>query len=139
MKSIIAGVILFALSGCAAFQPPPDCVDRGDGLCWKVNPSQIPVGWFEWEVDTEENAAARCGNDTPFEDTSCMMWRTSKGVCLIVSSLTLEEAKRTPIKTPLAPMGRITTVAQHELEHCGLGPDHIAWLHSSTRVRKLLP
>lgn len=132
MKKILLAALL---SGCATFQNPPHCVDRGDGICWWVNPVQIPVTSVRWEVDTSANASHRCGYGFHFEHASCVMGRLREtGECWVVSALTENQAMRTPTGARNMWMAGAKSIWEHEvIDHCGLGGG-VQWLHSDRAI-----
>lgn len=139
MKTLLILAVLM-LSGCATPSHPP-CVDRGDGLCWWVNPLQIPVDKYTWEVDTTAGANKRCAYATWNHNPACMMGRLKETkTCHIVSALTAEQAKRVVTNTPLMRF-KPESLFCHELkDHCGLNvptcgkTDGTQWQHSSALV-----
>lgn len=142
----IAFFLMFLLSGCVTmFDPPSNCVDRGDGMCWWKNPFQIPVTKYVWEVDTVTNASTRCGYNQNFENASCIMGRIREsGTCHIVSALTENQAKARLSNSPTSLFsGKGDTVFCHEArDHCGLNicgeTDGTQWLHTPGPVRSVL-
>ena len=144
MKTLLILAAFLMLSACATPSHPP-CVDRGDGLCWWVNPLQIHVEKYTWEVDTTANANTRCGYETWNNNAACMMGRIKESkTCHIVSALTETQAQRTPTNTPLMRF-KSTPLRCHELkDHCGLTvpgceeSDGTQWLHSSDPVYDIL-
>lgn len=138
-RSAAAATLAAAIAGCALFQMPAHCTDRGDGICWWPSPVQIPVKTYTWEVDTPDNASKRCGYQMPFEHATCVMARNrERQSCDVVSALTEAQARVTPTGAVNMRMKGARSIFQHEIEdHCGLMPGGtlgIQWQHSEASV-----
>ena len=104
------------LSGCAMFS------GSYDSTTWKQVAQPLPMVWQK--VD-ESELMSRCSFKYVRGQSACIF----RGpYCLVISSVALEEARRTFMYSPAGAIrtlnGQAETLADHEKQHCD-GFDHL--------------
>ena len=137
LTSLLFALLLTLITGCTTlFQPSANCIDRGDGFCWEPETVQIPVDKFTWTINDAETASTKCGFKKPFEQATCVMARNrERKSCDIVSALTIEQATKVYVNSPLKGFHWQTLFCHEVDQHCGLNlcktnPSGIQWKHS---------
>ncbi len=105
------------LSGCAMFP-----ADRQDSTTWIKVAEPLP---YVWQVVPESELMARCSFKFIKGEAACAI-RIKDGpngpYCLILSSITEQQAARTFVYSPTGAVrsldGKAETLADHEIKHC---------------------
>lgn len=159
-RYLLAAIAAFTLAGCAfspsvawddtfrVYAPMTECVPigpkpsapRDTEAKWEKSndPEQKIVCWEA--VPKPESPAARqeivsrCAANNFWNGYACVKWMSASGTCWVISLLTLQQAKNTPVYTSTGFGG--VSVYEHEEDHCH------GWVHPAgdpNIVRSVLP
>lgn len=107
----IFGIFAVLMSGCAYFEQPAYCIDRGDNLCWVPSTDQSDANEYIWHHVERSEAEERCQTRNMWGPIACG-GPIVNGVGNLYSTMSWELAYKTYV-----PWLRNKTYLAHELDH----------------------